>query len=68
MAEIKILICDVCGNELKDGAVLTHSNRRRIEDGVARKEAFRFDICDRCFGRIKRECRAEKERQRRGIA
>ena len=57
MAEIKILICDVCGQELKEGVILTNSNRRRVYGSVPSREAFRFDICDRCFNRIKRECK-----------
>jgi hypothetical protein len=61
MAEIKILVCDVCGQELTDGTVLTNSNRRRVEGSVPRREAFRFDICDRCFERIKRECMNERK-------
>lgn len=61
MAEIKLLVCDVCGQELRDGVILTHSNRRRVDGTVPRREAFRFDICDRCFGRIKRECRKERK-------
>jgi len=57
MAEIKILVCDVCGQEVKDGVILTNSNRRRVDSAGPRREAFRFDICDRCFNRIKRECK-----------
>lgn len=59
MAEIRILVCDVCGREIKDGVILTNSNRRRVNGLVPDRAAFRFDICDRCFIKIKRECRKE---------
>lgn len=61
MAEIRYLVCDVCGRKLRDGVILTRSNRRRVESSVPVPEAFRFDICNRCFGRIKRECRKERK-------
>lgn len=61
MAEIKILTCDVCGQIVKDGMTLTNSNRRRVHMTIPQRAAFRFDICDRCFGLIKRACIKERE-------
>lgn len=61
MSEIKIITCDVCGQAVKYGFTLTNSNRRRISMTMRQQAAFRFDICDRCFERIKKECRKERK-------
>ena len=61
MAEIKKLVCDVCGRDIKNGYVLKPSSRRRIANGVATNGAYRFDMCDACFERLKKACKARKE-------
>ena len=66
MAEIKKIVCDVCGRDMETGYTIKQAARRRIRGGSATNENYRFDLCTRCFDRIARECKkdanaAEKE-------
>lgn len=61
MAEIKKLVCDMCGRDIKDGYVFKPSSRRRIHGGTTTSGAYRFDLCDACLGQIQKACKARKE-------
>lgn len=57
MSEIRKIVCDVCGMDIKNGQTIAPSHRRRIYDSRNSRGDYRFDICDDCFERIKKECR-----------
>lgn len=61
MAEIKKLVCDMCGRDIKNGYVFKPSSRRRISDGTTTSSAYRFDLCDACLTQIQKACKARKE-------
>ncbi len=63
MAEIKKLICDMCGRDIKDGYVFKPASRRRISNGTTTSGAYRFDLCDACLAQIRSACRSRKEAQ-----
>ena len=59
MAEIRKFVCDVCGRDIVDGQTIKPSSRRMINGKCPDRGNYRFDICDDCFERIKKECRKE---------
>jgi len=61
MAEIKKLVCDMCGRDIKDGYVFKPSSRRRIHGGATTSGAYRFDLCTACLDQIQKACKARKE-------
>lgn len=63
MAEIRKIMCDMCGRIIGSGHTVASSRRRSIIGGARDHGAFRFDICDECFARLQEACRARKEAQ-----
>lgn len=59
MAEVRKIICDVCGRDIETGYVIKQAARRRIRGGSATNENYRFDLCTDCFDRIARECKKD---------
>ena len=58
MAEIHCYRCDVCGEVVDEGRCIV-SRYQRI-NGQRKACAYRWDICERCFGKIKSACEAAK--------
>lgn len=54
MSEFHGYKCDLCGNTIITGIRIT-GNKAQDIIGERRKFPYRFDICDRCFNRIKSE-------------
>lgn len=49
MAEIRTIVCDVCGKQISEGSTFT-MHRRTIDRGVpAPGGRYRFDMCGDCF-------------------
>lgn len=61
MAEIRKLVCDMCGHDIKDGYVFKPSSRRRIHGGTTAGGAYRFDLCDKCLAQIQKACKSREE-------
>ena len=59
MAEIKKIVCDVCGRDIGTGWAIRPAARRRISSGQGTNGNFRFDICDKCFARIASACKKD---------
>lgn len=56
MAEVRKIVCDMCGRDIADGYTLVPSGRRRIHGGTAVSGAYRFDLCNKCFETVKAVC------------
>lgn len=61
MAEVRKIVCDVCGRDMETGYTIKQATRRRIHGGSAMRENYRFDLCTRCFDRIARECKKDAD-------
>ena len=66
MAEVRKIVCDVCGRDMETGYTIKQATRRRIHGGSAMRENYRFDLCTRCFDRIARECKKDADAARNG--
>ena len=58
MSEFHGYKCDLCGETIETGIRLVGNKAQQI-DGERRKYSYRFDLCDRCFSRIKSEVKKE---------
>lgn len=59
MAEVRKIVCDVCGQDIETGYTIKQAARRRIHGGSAMNGNYRFDLCTHCFDRIARECKKD---------
>ena len=66
MAEVRKIVCDVCGRDIETGYTIKQAARRRIRGGSATSENYRFDLCTGCFDRIARECKKDAAAARNG--
>ena len=61
MAEVRKIVCDICGRDIENGYSIRPAARRRITHGSGTNENYRFDVCDSCFKKLKELC-SEKEK------
>ena len=57
--EVRRIVCDVCGRDVKDGHSIRPAARRRITHGSCTNENYRFDVCDQCFNKLRELCSKE---------
>ena len=61
MAEVRKIVCDVCGRDIENGYSIRPAARRRITHGSGTNENYRFDVCDSCFSKLKELCSGKEK-------
>lgn len=64
MAEVRKIVCDMCGDTINNGYEIATSYRRRIVMKYPLRGQARFGLCDKCFNLIfnliKEACEAKE--------